>query len=86
MGGAAAGRGGGRLRADSNGQFVCRILSVCPACACFFAALLADGLQGVQGAFDVADLRCQAVYGLHGAIQLLAAGHQGVHALQEGEK
>lgn len=45
------------------------------------AALLADGLQGVQGAFDVADLRCQGVYGLHGAIQLLTASHQRVHAL-----
>lgn len=48
----------------------------------FSVALFADGLQGVQGSFDVADLRCQAVDGLHGAIQLLAAGHQRVHALQ----
>lgn len=54
-----------------------------PSVRLFSAVLLADGLQGVQGAFDVADLRCQAVYGLHGAIQLLAAGHQRVHALQE---
>lgn len=45
--------------------------------------LLADRLQRVQGAFDVADLCGQGVYGLHGAIQLLAASHQRVHALWE---
>lgn len=58
-------------------------LAGAPSVRLFSAVLLADGLQGVQGALDVADLRCQAVYGLHGAIQLLAAGHQRVHALQE---
>lgn len=45
------------------------------------AELLTDGLQSVQGAFDVSDLRCQRVDGLHRAVQLLTAGHQSVHAL-----
>lgn len=43
--------------------------------------LLADTLQSIQGAFDVADLCRQGVYRLHGTIQLLAASHQRVHAL-----
>lgn len=43
--------------------------------------LFADSLQSVQGAFDVADLSSQGVYGLHGTIQLLAASHQSVHTL-----
>lgn len=37
--------------------------------------LLADRLQGIQSAFDVPDLSSQSVYGLHGTIQLLTAGH-----------
>lgn len=45
--------------------------------------LLADRLQRVQSAFDVTDLCRQGVYRLHGAIQLLAASHQRVHALWE---
>lgn len=47
------------------------------------AVLLAEGLQRVQGALDVTDLRGQCVYGLHGSIQLFAACHQRVHALWE---
>lgn len=47
------------------------------------AWLLAQGLQSIQSALDVTDLCGQRVYGLHGAIQLLAAGHQSVHALWE---
>lgn len=45
--------------------------------------LLAQGLQRVQSTLDITDLCGQCVYGLHGAIQLLAAGHQSVHALWE---
>lgn len=47
------------------------------------AVLLADCLQRVQSAFDVTDLCRQGVYRLHGAIQLLTASHQRVHALWE---
>lgn len=47
------------------------------------AVLLAQGLQRVQSTLDITDLCGQCVYGLHGAIQLLAAGHQSVHTLWE---
>ena len=44
--------------------------------------LLAERLEGVQGALDVADLLRQRVDGLHGAVQLLTTCHQRVHSLE----
>lgn len=62
------------LDVESLLQLACHCTNTC-------RGLLADSLQGVQGAFDVTDLCGQRVYGLHGAVQLLAASHQCVHAL-----
>lgn len=70
-----------------KGEFTCRQPRsvICFAAGMCFRAgqvgLLADGLQGIEGAFDVTDLCSQGVYGLHGTIQLLAASHQCVHTL-----
>ena len=50
------------------------------------AASLAEGLQKLQSALDVTDLSGQCVYGLHGAVQLLAARHKSVHALWEPKR
>lgn len=44
--------------------------------------LLANSLQGVEGALDVSDLSCKHVDGLHGAVKLLATSHQCIHSLQ----
>lgn len=76
---------------DSTGVFAAVCVCVLPAhgwvgcthapdarplhLGCLFMVLLANCLQSVKGAFDIAYLRSQVVYGLHGTIQLLAASH-----------
>lgn len=64
---------------------LCRIFAAAMCIRSGLVVLLADRLQRVQSAFNVADLRSQSVYGLHGTIQLLTASHQCVHALWEPE-
>lgn len=69
--GKVGGEGGGVVNLQVNPRGLCSTSGLLRggSCGMHFVLseprLLADGLQSIQGAFDIANLRSQSVYGLH---------------------